>query len=231
MNFENPLVEGTIINRYKRFLADIKLSDNETITAHVANTGSMTGCWEPSWPVLLSRHDNTKRKYPFSLEMTFNGKSWIGVNTSRTNKLAVEAIKSGKINQLANFDQLETEVKTGDSRLDILLIQELIKHFIEVKNVTLKNNNGNASFPDSVTKRGQKHIKELISLVEQGHKATLLFIIQREDIINFSPAKEIDPEYASLLHQANEKGVNILAYKCKLNNKGITVDQQVQCLL
>ena len=236
MKFLTPLTEGKILKRYKRFLADIQLSSGEVITAHTANTGSMKTCWEPGWKVLISFHDNPKRKLKYSLEMTHNGQTWIGINTSLPNKLAKEAIENGLIKELKGYPFIKPEVKTGNSRIDLLLSKEKEtpskedQFFVEVKNVTLKGDDHQknaALFPDAVSVRGQKHIRELIRLHKEGYKTALLFIVQREDVDYFTPAKNIDPLYSSLLKEAAASGVLILAYQCTMSKKEIVVNKSL----
>tara|TARA_Y100001958_G_C21175667_1_gene506531 strand:- start:455 stop:1183 length:729 start_codon:yes stop_codon:yes gene_type:complete len=236
MKFLTPLKEGTILKRYKRFLADIQLPSGEIITAHTANTGSMKTCWEPGWKAIISFHDNPKRKLKYSLEMTHNGKTWIGINTSLPNKLAKEAIENGLIKELKGYPFIKPEVKTGDSRIDLLLSKEKDadtkkdQFFVEIKNVTLKGDDHQkkaALFPDAVSTRGQKHIQELIRLHKEGYNAALLFIVQREDVDYFAPAKEIDPVYSELLKKANKEGVLILAYQCSMSKKEIIINRSI----
>jgi len=193
MNFAEVLVEGKILKRYKRFLSDIQLENETIITAHTANTGAMTTCWAPGWQVLLSLHDNPKRKYKYSLEMTHNGQTWIGVNTMLPNKLAVEGIENGVIAELQGYDSIQRESKIGDSRLDLLLQKSSErkspeKCYVEVKNVTLLGDNKTALFPDAVSTRGQKHLATLTEIAKGGDRAVMLYIVQREDVNCFSPA-------------------------------------------
>ncbi|MCP4914969.1 MAG: DNA/RNA nuclease SfsA [Oligoflexia bacterium] len=217
MKFENKLIKGKILKRYKRFLADIELEDGEVVVAHTANTGSMKTCWEPGWKVLCSYHDNPKRKLKYSLEMTNNGNTWIGVNTSLPNKLAMEAIANGTIKELDGYETIKPEAKIGQSRIDILLKDGPTEQcYVEVKNVTMLGEDETGIFPDSVSTRGQKHLRELTDLVGQGIRACMLYVVQREDVNSFSPADEIDPEYGELLRAAAKAGVEILAYQCKL---------------
>jgi sugar fermentation stimulation protein A len=224
MQFLDPLVEGTILKRYKRFLADVELPNGEIITAHTANTGSMKTCWEPGWKVLMSFHDNPKRKLKYSLEMIHNSSTWIGINTSLPNKMAVEAIENGTIKELQGYTKIKPEAKIGNSRIDILLTKENNKQcYVEVKNVTLLGDQKKALFPDAVSERGQKHLKELTGLVKDGIRSAMLYIVQREDVTSFSPADDIDPEYGRLLREAKKAGVEILCYQCKLTPKGIEV--------
>jgi len=218
MNFESTLISGKIIKRYKRFLADVELENGDIITAHTANTGSMKTCWEPGWKVLLSYHDNPKRKLKYSLEMTYNGSTWICVNTSLPNKIAIEGILNGTVKELAGYTHLKPEAKIGKSRIDILLSNDGEQPcYVEVKNVTLIDQKGGAIFPDSVTTRGQKHLEELTELVNNGTRAAMLYVVNREDASTFAPASEIDPKYAQLLKEAEKAGVEILAYQCSLS--------------
>lgn len=233
MKFKEKLIKGTILKRYKRFLTDIELENGEIIVAHSANTGSMKTCWEPGWPVLLSYHDNPKRKLKYSLEMTHNKKSWICVNTSLPNHLAKEAIENGTIKELQGYQNLRMEVKTGKSRIDIKLDNGSDDEcFVEVKNVTLiSDDQQTALFPDAVSTRGQKHLKELIELRLNGIRSCMLFVINREDVTQFSPAKAIDPEYAQLLKEAKKVGVEILAYQAELGPKEIKLKKPLRIVL
>lgn len=228
MEFETPLVKGIIQKRYKRFLADIELENGEIITAHTANTGSMKTCWEPGWNVLLSYHDNPKRKLKYSLELTNNGTTWIGVNTSLPNKIAIEGIEKGVVKELQGYTTLKPEAKIGKSRIDILLSNEGEDPcYVEVKNVTLLGDNGQAIFPDAVSTRGQKHLEELTGLVNDGIRAAMLYVVNREDVNSFAPADHIDPTYGELLRKAAAAGVEILAYQCKLSPKGIKLTKKL----
>lgn len=214
MLYPTPLVSGTIINRYKRFLCDIELENKELITAHVANTGSMTSCWAPGWKVLMSYHPDSKRKYAYSLELTHNGHSWIAVNTSLTNKLALDCLLGGFIPEI-EVNEYQAEYTVGQSRLDFL-VRDSDKNeiYIEVKNVTLKAQDDFATFPDAVSTRGQKHLQELTELRAKGKRAAMLYIVPREDVHTFTPALDIDPDYAQLLKLAYDKGVEIYVVQC-----------------
>ena len=210
MKFERKLIPGILIQRYKRFLADVKLDSGETVTAHCPNSGSMKSCKEPGWKVLLSQSDNPKRKLKYTWEMVHNEKCWIGINTHLANKLAVEAIYNGTIAELQGYESLRTEVKYGqNSRIDILLASGEKKCYVEVKNVTLVED-GFYKFPDAVTTRGQKHLRELQEMMRQGHRAVMLYVIQRNDGGIFKPAAEIDPVYSRSLQEAYANGVEIL---------------------
>jgi len=227
MEFSNPLIEGTILNRYKRFLADVEIL-NETIVAHVPNTGSMTSCWAPHWPCALSKSDNPSRKLPYTLELTHNGESWIGVNTANANKVAKIWLNEGLIPELRGYQTVIAEKKIGDSRVDFYLENNPAAPacYVEVKSVTLKLDNI-AQFPDSVSLRGQKHLRELIKIKESGLRAVMLFVVQREDVKIFRPAQSIDPEYSRLLKEAHDSGVEIFVYQCRISLTGITLGKQL----
>ena len=214
------LQTAKLIKRYKRFLADIKLSNDEETTIHCANTGAMKGCAEPNDIVWYSTSDNSKRKYPFSWEITqTQADHFICVNTLRANQLVEEALNKGLISELSNFTQLKREVKYGNenSRVDFLATYEhAADTYIEVKSVTLLDN-GHGYFPDAVTTRGQKHLRELIDMVEQGHRAVLFFAVLHSGINDVSAASHVDPTYASLLKEARISGVEIIAYKASFS--------------
>lgn len=223
MKFNAPLQSATLIKRYKRFLADITLPDGSTTTIHCANTGAMTGCAEPGNTVWYSTSDNPKRKYPNSWELsqTKDGHT-ICVNTAQANRLVVEAINKNVITELAGYSSLRTEVKYGseNSRIDVLLQDESKPDcYIEVKSVTLldQGKEGQGFFPDAVTTRGQKHLRELIEVAQNGERAILFFAILHSGIEKVSAAHHIDPDYFSLIQQAERAGVEILCYKAVLN--------------
>lgn len=227
MKFTTSLQEGKIQNRYKRFFADIEMPSSEMVVAHVPNTGSMKTCWEPGWQALVSQNDDPKRKLKYTLEMISNGKSWIGVNTSWPNKLAVEAIKAGVISELADYENIQPEKKVGLSRIDLFLTSpNLPDCYVEIKNVTMAQDQ-TAIFPDAVSERGQKHLRELMELKKTGHRCCMLYIVQREDVKLFKPADEIDPQYGKLLRQAHQEGVEVLVYQCSLSRKEIVIDRTV----
>lgn len=216
-----------LIKRYKRFLADIELTNGEETTIHCANTGAMTGCAEPNDTVWYSTSDNSKRKYPFSWEVTQSQDNhFICVNTLRANQLVEEALHKGLIDELSHFDILQREVKYGNenSRVDFLATYKNAPDtYIEVKSVTLLDND-HGYFPDAVTTRGQKHLRELMDMVEQGHRAVLLFAVLHTGINTISAASHIDPTYAKLLKEANAAGVEIIAYKADFSIKQGTLD-------
>ncbi len=223
MQFTSPLVQGTLIKRYKRFLADVRMENGEVVTAHCPNTGTMLSCSTPDSPVCLSRSDNPKRKYPFTLEMVKDHSTWVGVNTARTNKLVAEAIGNGQIAEFLDINTIKSEVKTSDhTRLDLQVTHGNISTFIEVKNCSLAVG-GCAMFPDAVTTRGTKHLHELIRLTLEGKRACIFFLVQRMDADRFSPASHIDLIYGEALFQAAEAGVMVLVYQAEVSPDGINV--------
>lgn len=228
MKFTNPLISGKFIKRYKRFFADVDL-DGNIVVAHTANTGSMKTCLGDNWPVLMSYHDSPTRKLKYSLEMISNDKTWIGINTSITNTLAINAIKDGTVIELQGYDEIKPEAKIGNSRIDILLTKKNTNEqcYVEVKNVTLIDNEGHCLFPDAVTERGQKHLGELLELKRKGIRAAMLFIVQREDCHSFKLHNPIDPTYAKLLVEVMKEGVEVLVYQCKLTPHEIKVDRKL----
>ena len=232
MKFSTPLIKAKILDRYKRFLSDIELDSGEIVNAHVPNTGSMTTCWEKNWNVYLSESTNPKRKLKYTLEMTDNGSTLISVNTSLTNKIAKEALELKLISELLEYNNIKAEQKIFDSRIDFLLTQEDYQDaYVEVKNVTLLGPNKRALFPDSVSIRGQKHLKDLMKIKENGDRAVMLYIVNRMDVSSFSPASDIDPMYASLLKEAINKGVEVLVYQTKLTEDEIIVSTKIPLIL
>jgi len=232
------LKKATLIKRYKRFLADIILEDGSETTLHVANTGAMSGCATQNDNVWYSTSDNPKRKYPFSWELTQTQQDhFICVNTLRANQLAEQAILNGTITELQGFDELKREVKYGEenSRIDILLNSSLDKNssqkqrtktYIEVKSVTLLEGQ-QGYFPDSVTTRGQKHLRELINIAKNGDRAVLLFAVLHTGINSVKAAKHIDAKYAELIQQALESGVEVLVYKAEITPENIILNERI----
>lgn len=230
MKFNQKLQTGKILKRYKRFFADVELPSGEVVVAHTPNTGSMKTCWEPGWTCAVSFHDDPKRKLKYTLEMTHNGQSWICVNTALPNKLAAEAILAGRVSELTGFDHLKSEAPVGQSRIDILLtkgqgVSPSEMTYVEIKNATMIGDDGLAIFPDSVSTRGQKHLRELTELARAGYGAAMLFVVNRTDVSVFRPAREIDPEYARLLQEARSAGVLVLAYQCDLGLTEIALER------
>lgn len=228
MIFENELTKGRLIKRYKRFLADVELPDGSIVVAHCANSGSMLGCKDEGSPVYLSPNTNPKAKLDWRWEMVEVDGALVGINTSHPNRLAEEAILADAIPELSGYETLRREVKYGqNSRIDILLedtsgTARAAKCFVEVKNVTLRVGD-EAQFPDSVTARGTKHLVELMDMVAEGHRAVMLYLVQRDDCLSFAPARDIDPTYAETLEKAVAAGVETLCYVCDLSVKGIQV--------
>ena len=208
-------MHGTLIKRYKRFLADVRLDDGMEVTAHCTNSGSMKSCIEIGAEVYLTPEPDLARKTKFTWEMIKINGNWVGINTGNPNKLAFEAISVGKIPGLTGYTTVTREVVYGDSRFDVFAENDTEKCFIEVKNVTLKEGKY-ALFPDSVTTRGQKHLKTLMDVKAAGMRAVMLYIIQRTDVEIFAPAKTIDPDYARTLKLAVEAGVDVFAVVAKV---------------
>ena len=218
---------ATFLRRYKRFLADVVLENGEEVTILCPNTGSMKNCMGECWPAMISIAQNPDRKTKYTLEMLHNGNCWIGLNTQLANKIVVEAIQKNQISEVPPSDFLRTEVKYGEnSRIDILIDDPNQKCYIEIKTVTLLED-GHYMFPDSVTTRGHKHLKELINMVKEGHRAINLFLVLRSDGSHFTPAKHIDPEYARLLKIAKEEGVRLLIYGTEVSPVGISIKDSV----
>lgn len=235
MNFQNNLEKTTLIKRYKRFLADVEHPTKGEITVHCPNTGSMKNCWQAGWTAWILDSQNTKRKYIYTWVLAENPNGdFIGINTHFANQLAVDAIKGGDVAELDSYKTVETEVKYGDenSRIDILLTDQTGKRvFVEVKSVTLMEAEGEGFFPDAVTQRGQKHVRELMRCVEQGHRAVLFFLVQHTGIKEVAIARHIDPVYADLVEDASAMGVEIIAYATKINSNEIKVDRRINVKL
>ena len=228
MNFEKTLISGEFIKRYKRFFVDIKINNN-IITAHCPNTGSMMGLLNKGNPVWVSKNDDPNRKLKYTLQIIKDKKSNVGINTHLTNKIVLDALNNNLIEGFKVPISIHQEVRFGtNTRFDFLIIEKKQKSFIEVKNVTLSRKKGVAEFPDSVTSRGLKHIKELINASRIGYKIYLLYVIQRDDCEQFEVAKDIDPEYYKLLSKAVKKKLNILCYDCKFSSKGIKLNRKIK---
>jgi len=226
--FNAPLVRGTLIKRYKRFLADVRMEDGSIITAHCANTGSMKGCSEPNSAVYMSKSDNPKRKLAYSLELIQAGETWVGINTALPNRIVESAIKRDILQELAPWTRIRREVKYGkNSRIDLLLeSDEAPPCYVEVKNVTLAESDV-AKFPDAVTERGRKHLREMSEEVARGNRAAMVYLIQRTDCESFSPAEDIDPAYAEALRQSVSAGVKAYALEAKPSPEGILVTREL----
>ena len=228
MNFENKLISGVFIKRYKRFFVDVQIA-NKVITAHCPNTGSMKGLLKEGNKVWLSKSNNPDRKLKYTLQIIKDNKSKVGVNTHLTNKIVLDALKNNLIKEFDKNITIKPEVKFGDNtRFDFMIAKKNYKAFIEVKNVTLSRKPKIAEFPDSVTSRGAKHIEELIKASKKGYEVYIAFIIQREDCNQFAIASDIDPEYSELLSKAVKKKLNILCYDCKFSSKGIKINKKIK---
>lgn len=229
MIFSPPLQRGELLQRYKRFLADVRLESGDEIVAHCPNPGSMKTCAEPGWTAWVSPANNPKRKLQWTLEVIESPEALILVNTARPNAIVEEGIRKGAVAEISSHGNLRREVRYGtNSRIDILLEEEGKPDcYIEVKNVTLLHAEDTAAFPDSVTKRGTKHLQELVSMVESGHRAVLFFLVSRTDVNRMVPAAHIDPTYAETLRWAAEQGVEVLAYRAALSSSEITVGPRI----
>ena len=228
MYFENKLIPGLLIKRYKRFFVDIKIK-NQVITAHCPNTGSMYGLLKKGNKVWISKSNNPNRKLKYTLEIIENNKSKVGVNTHSSNKIVHDALKNNLIDEFKNLLEIKPETKFGtNTRFDFLVLKKKDKSFIEVKNVTLCRKKEIAEFPDAVTSRGLKHINELIKASKKNYKIYILYLIQRDDCKTFTIAKDIDPNYANALTKAVKKKLNILCYDCKFSSKGIKLSNKIK---
>lgn len=224
MQFPSSLIEGRLLKRYQRFLADIQLSDGSTVTAHCPNTGSMLGCKEPGSRVWLSQAANPKRKLPYTWEIVEALPDvLVGVNTGLSNRLVEEAISNGAIAELAGYSRIRREVRFGaeNSRVDLLLEGDGPDCYVEVKNVTAAVENRVAIFPDAVSDRGAKHLRELAAMAETGHRAVLCFCVQRCDVDEVRPADAIDPVYGRTLREALSRGMEAIAYRAEVRPEGI----------
>lgn len=225
------MVEGTLIRRYKRFLADVAMPGGGMVTAHTANTGAMLGCSEPGRPVWLSVHDAPGRKYKHTLEMIRMPDALVGVNTGVPNKLVRAAALAGVVPEFPFPAEVASEVRCGESRLDLRLsTTEGADVFVEIKNCTLVEN-GTALFPDAVTVRGARHVEELARLAGSGVGAVIFVLVQRGDAVRFSPADHIDPEWGKALRRAVRKGVELLAYRADLDLTAIRLGARLPVTL
>ena len=228
MNFENKLISGLFIKRYKRFFVDIKIN-NQIITAHCPNTGSMYGLLKKGNKVWISKSNNPNRKLKYTLEIIEDNKTKVGVNTQSTNKIVHHAFQNNLIKEFNGNLEIKPETKFGSkTRFDFLIKDKEIKAFVEVKNVTLSRKKSLAEFPDSVTARGLKHIKELIKASKENYKIYILYLIQRDDCDSFSIAKDIDTDYSNALRKAVKNKLNILCYDCKFSSKGIKLNNKIK---
>ena len=228
MKFNETLIAGQFVKRYKRFFVDVKIG-NEEVVAHCPNTGSMMGLMKKGNNVWLSKSNNPKRKLKYTLQIIEDQKTKVGINTHLTNKIVFEALSKRMIKNFKNLDKIQQEVRFGkNTRFDFLITEKNKKTFIEVKNVTLSRQNDIAEFPDAITSRGLKHIQELLKAKKKGFEIYLFFVIQRNDCNKFELAKDIDPEYCELLLKAVKKNLKILCYDCKFSTKGIKLNREIQ---
>ncbi len=228
MNFENKLISGVFIKRYKRFFIDAQIKD-KLVTAHCPNTGSMQGLLDEGNKIWLSESNNPNRKLKYTVQIIESNGSKVGVNTHLTNKIFQNALESNMIKEFDNDIKIKPEIKFGqNTRFDFLISKKNYKALIEVKNVTLKRKSKIAEFPDAITSRGAKHIDELIKASKKGYKVFIAFVIQREDCDQFTIAEDIDPEYSKLLSNAVKKKLNVLCYDCKFSSKGIKLNNKIK---
>jgi sugar fermentation stimulation protein A len=231
MNFENKLIPGVFIKRYKRFFVDAKIN-GKTVVAHCPNTGSMSGLLKEGNKVWLTKSVNPNRKLKYTLQIIEQDGSKVGVNTHLTNKIVLDALKNNLFKELDKDIEYKSEVKFGNNtRFDFLITKEKYKAFIEVKNVTLSRKKGVAEFPDAVTLRGAKHLNELVKASKKGYEIYIAYIIQREDCEQFVIADDIDPNYSKLLSKAVKKKLNILCYDCKFSLKGIKLNKKIKYII
>ena len=230
MQFTNSLIKGKLIKRYKRFFVDVKLN-NETVTAHCPNTGSMKGLLDEGNEVYLLKNNNPKRKLKYGLEIVKAKKNLVGVNTHMANKIVNHGLLNNLIKELKNNDKIKAEVfYNKDTRFDFLVEKKNQKSFIEVKNVTLFRDSKTAEFPDAITTRGSKHLLTLIDAIKKGYKTYLVFLVQIQNMENFKIAKDIDTEYYKNFITAKKAGVNFLAYRCKISAKEIFIEKKLKII-
>ena len=227
MFFENKLISGLFIKRYKRFFVDIKIK-NQIITAHCPNTGSMYGLLKEGNRVWVSKSKNPNRKLKYTLEIIQDKKSMVGVNTHSTNKIVKHGLQNNLIQEFKDIMTIEPEIRFGlNTRFDFLISFKKSKAFVEVKNVTLSRKRKVAEFPDAITSRGLKHINELMKASKKGYKIFILYLIQRNDCNLFTIAKDIDTQYAKALSKAVKNNLKILCYDCKFSSKGIKMNNKI----
>ena len=230
MKFSNSLIKGKLIKRYKRFFTDVKIN-NQIVTAHCPNTGSMKGLLDEGNDVYLLKNDNPKRKLKYGLEIIKARKSLVGVNTHTANKIVAHGLKNNLIKELKDNNTIKPEVFFNkETRFDFLVEKNKQKIFIEVKNVTLFRDKKTAEFPDAITTRGSKHLLTLIDAIKKGYKTYLIFLVQIENIEKFKIARDIDSEYYKNYLISKKAGVNFLAYRCKINFKEIKIEKKIKII-
>jgi sugar fermentation stimulation protein A len=228
MHFPAPLIPGTLVRRYKRFLADVDIA-GKVETVHCPNPGAMLGLDKPGSQVFVSRSANLKRKLPLTLEIVRADGTLVGINTALPNRLAEEAIATQRIGELGDYASLRREVRYGEnSRIDLLLSQPDRRDcYVEIKNVHLRRQAGIVEFPDCTTKRGAKHLAELARQVEQGNRAVMLFVVQRADGECFRLARDLDPAYGAAFDMARSAGVEMLAWSCRIAVDEISIEKPI----
>lgn len=223
LHCRTDLVEGRILRRYKRFLADVELENGDVVVAHCTNTGTMASCWEPGDTVLLEPNDNPRRKLRYTWIACRRNDHWVGVETGVPNRVIAEAARRDVLPGLSGLRNVRTEVRYGNerSRVDVLAEDDAGRLvYIEVKNTTLRTESGSGpivSFPDAVTTRGLKHLRELQAMVTEGHRAAIVFFVHRNDVGAFQAARDIDPAYADELDRASAAGVKVLPIRCRID--------------
>ena len=230
MEFTKSLIKGKLIKRYKRFFVDVKI-DKEVVTAHCPNTGSMKGLLKEGNEVYLLKHDDSKRKLKYGLEIIKAHKNLVGVNTHMANKIVNHGLKNNLIKELKESKSIKPEVFFNkETRFDFLIERNKQKTFIEVKNVTLFRNKKTAEFPDAITSRGSKHLITLIDAIKKGYKSYLIFLVQIQNMENFKIASDIDGEYYKNYLTAKKAGVNFLAYRCNISSKEIFIEKKLKII-
>ncbi len=232
MKFSSPLVPGRLLRRYQRFLADVEV-DGRIVTAHCPNSGSMKTCLEPGGEVWLSRSDNPKRRLAYTWELARLGGAMVFLHPAASNQLVAEAITASRIPALSGYASLRREVAYGEgSRVDLLLEDPARGTcFVEVKHATLSLGAGRLGFPDAVTTRGTKHLRELVAERRRGHRAVLLFTAGRTDARSVQPADEFDPEYGRTLREAVAAGVEVMAWRCSISPREVRLTKELPVLL
>jgi sugar fermentation stimulation protein A len=230
MKLPQPLIEGRLVRRYQRFLADVELTDGRTVTAHTPNTGSMMQCALPGQTVLLSKSTNPKRKLAWSWELVRVNNHWVDINTHRANRVVEEALRANAVPGLEGYS-VRAEFPFADSRIDFTLKSPEDRVLLEVKNVTLCCAPEIACFPDAVTTRGQKHLRDLVVATQSGWRAVIFFLVQRGEAVSFMPADAIDPAYGRLLREAVAQGVEALAFRTLVSPQESRLGEKVAVLL
>lgn len=229
MRFDTPLLPAVLIRRYKRFLADVRLDDGQEVVAHCPNPGSMMGLAQEGTRVWLEPNDDPKKKLNYGWRLVEHGEgNFTGIDTGRANAIVLEALKSGQIEPLRQYSDIKPEVKYGEgSRVDFLLENGVERCYLEVKSATLLRSGQLVEFPDSVTVRGAKHLADLSEMVAQGHRAVLLFLVQRTGVNEIDVARDLDPAYGLAFDKAQKMGVAFLAYGCEISPEAIVMSSPI----